>query len=201
MKKLSDLHKKNIVVFDCEIKNTIGTNGVNWTTFDKMGISVACLFDYETGDNTVYLEDNLQELKNRLDRAEVIVGYNIIKFDNPLVAATLKCENTWDHKCYDMLVEVRKSTGQAMPKGCKLDDVLHATFGIKKTEDGAQAPIMYQNGKIGRVVSYCLADVRRERMVFEQSYLTGEVKTIVNGIHKMRDYSHVINASVSTKSN
>src|SRR5574343_102682 len=147
MKKISDLHGKNM----------------SWTDFHKMGLSVACLYDYMTGDTHVYLDDNKEELVHRLNKADLVVGYNIIAFDNKLVRAS--CANPLPEVyCYDILLQVRKSTGQPMPKGCNLNNVLEATFGMQKTEDGADAPLFYQRGEKGKVISYCLSDVRRERM-------------------------------------
>lgn len=183
LKKISDLHGKNIVVFDLEIKNTIGDNGVSWTTYDKMGISVGCLFDYKTGENMVYCDDNIELMAQRIEEADLVVGFNIIGFDNNLLFANFK--GIVIPPCYDLLKEVRRSTGKQLPKGCNLNEVLSATFGMQKTEDGAQAPIMYQEGRMGELISYCLADVRRERMCFEQAYVHGFLKTATHGIHDM----------------
>lgn len=182
MKKISDLYGKNIVVYDCEIKNEIGKNGVTWSTHHKMGISVACLFDYLDGDIKVFLDDNIQGLHQRLSTANLIVGYNHISFDNQLVYATLQKSLPITIQQYDMcqMISAQKSSR------VRLNEVLEATFKMKKTEDGADAPIFYQRGEIGKLISYCLADVRRERMAFEYAYLHGHLKTGRFGDVKMR---------------
>lgn len=186
-RSLSDLRGKNVVVYDLEIKNVIDGKDVTWKTYDKMGISVGCLFDYETGDSHVYLDDNISELTRRLNDAQLIVGFNILEFDNKLLQATtggLSLDTA--SRCYDLLKEVRRSTGQQFPKGCKLNNVLEGTFGMQKTEDGADAPIFYQQHQMGKLISYCLQDVRRERICFEYAYLNGILKTPLHGEHKMR---------------
>jgi DEAD/DEAH box helicase domain-containing protein len=189
MKKISDLHGKNIVVFDLEIKEEIG-GIITWNDHDKMGISVGCLFDYQTGDTHAYMDDNIKELTDRLNRADLIVAFNQIGFDNSLMRASgqgLKSDSELPN--YDILIEGRKAIGWSeslpYPKGCKLDDFLKHTFGqqFMKTGSGALAPVLYKSGQLGKLVSYCLADVRRERMLFEHIYLTGEAKT-ENRIHK-----------------
>ena len=187
-RKVSDLYGKNIVVYDLEIKQVIDHKNVTWNDFDKMGISVGCIFDYRDGDYKVYLDDNLYSLNKRLKEADIVVGFNILKFDNKLLSATLMEHEIKEEKCYDLLKEVRISTGSHMPKGCKLDEVLKATFGLHmlKTANGAEAPIMYQDGRMGELISYCLADVRRERIVFEYAYQFGHLKTETHGIHAMR---------------
>lgn len=44
-----NLNKRNIVVYDMEIKNSIGSKfgekTITWNDHDLMGISVACLYD------------------------------------------------------------------------------------------------------------------------------------------------------------
>jgi hypothetical protein len=197
MKPLSELQGKNIVVYDCEIKNCVGdrVNGkeITWETHELMGISVACLFDYQTGDFSVHLEDNLDELAARLNRADLVVAFNHINFDNRLLRGSgLDLKPDSELKNYDMLVESRLSIGwtpnKPFPKGCRLDDHLEATFGKKhmKTADGAEAPKMFQRGELGKLISYCLADVAREKKLFEKIWTTGEIRTATHGMHNPR---------------
>lgn len=175
---------KNIVVFDCEIENDV----IDWARKDLMGFSVGCLFDYKTGDYGVYFKEDIQRFADRLNSADLIVGFNILGFDNELIRAqggTLKADA--DLKHYDLLYYSRLAMGwtpsQRFPKGMRLDDHLEATFGADqmKTEDGALAPKMWRDGKRGEVVSYCLADVRREKMLFEQVFNYGWAKTAAHG--------------------
>jgi hypothetical protein len=197
MKTLEDLKGRNIVVYDCEIKREIGSRvegkEITWDTHELMGISVACLYDYQTGDFSVHLDDNLQDLAARLNRADLVVAFNHINFDNRLLRASgLDLKPDSELKNYDMLVESRLSIGwkpnQPFPKGCRLDDHLEATFGKKhmKTADGADAPKMYQRGELGKLISYCLADVAREKKLFERIWTEGMIRTAANGIHKPR---------------
>ena len=175
---------KNIVVFDCEIENDV----ISWDRKDLMGFSVGCLFDYFTGDFEVYFKEDIQRFAKRLNSADLIVGFNILGFDNELVRAQGGDLLPDDQlKTYDLLLESRKAMGwtpaQRFPKGMRLDDHLEATFGaaFMKTEDGALAPKMWRDGRRGEVVSYCLADVRREKMLFEHVVTNGWAKTAAHG--------------------
>lgn len=192
---ITELEKKNIVVFDCEIKkgfNELATPFVpgvyrdfTEADFKEMGVSVACLWDYLTGDMKVYLDDNIELLPKRLNEADLVVGFNIGPFDLPLVKAETGVEIK--AKTYDMLFYSRRSTGWKpggrYPSGLKLDNHLEAMFGIanKKTEDAAMAPKMYQDGKWGQLISYCSADVMREKWLFEFMWSQGLVKTHAHG--------------------
>lgn len=179
---------KNIVVYDCEIENDVDGKKVTWARKDLMGLSVACLFDYRSGDFEVYFKEDIQRLAARLNEADLVVGFNILGFDNELVRAQggdLKPDSELKH--YDLLEWSRKSVGWTpnakFPTGLKLDDHLEATFGrdFMKTEDGALAPKMWRDGKRGQVVSYCLADVRREKALFEHVWEFGWAGTKTHG--------------------
>jgi DEAD/DEAH box helicase domain-containing protein len=193
VRELSELTNRNIVVYDSEIIRSIGDDvegrKVTWNDHDLMGISVACAFDYEDGDYKVFMQDNLPELAERLNRAELVVAFNQIGFDNKLLRASgLPLNPDEQLRNYDMLVESRKALGwkvgsNSYPRGCKLDDHLSAIFGktMLKTANGEEAPRMYQRGEMGKLISYCLADVRREKALFEHIWLHGWVKTPTNG--------------------
>ena len=181
---LETLVGKKIVVFDLEIKEEIGKNGVTWSTYDKMGISVGVAFNYFTMDYEIYMDDNIQDLRNLLATSDLIVGFNILGFDLPLLAATTKpVEKNPKLEIYDLLYKSRESIGwkdgDRFPTGLKLDNHLEATFGKTemKTADGAQAPVMWQQKKLGKLISYCLADVKREKMLFEHVLQKKLVKT------------------------
>lgn len=179
----------NIVVYDLEIKEPIGKRGVTWDTHHLMGISVGVLFDYRTGDYLIALDDNLPEFVSRLNSADLVVGFNQIGFDNKLLRAT-RYDLMSDEllKNYDILLESRKALGwkpgDRFPGGCKLDNHLEAMFGksAMKTGNGELAPELYQQGKLGAVISYCVADVKRTQMVFENIWERGWVKTLQHGL-------------------
>lgn len=172
-----DLKKVDVVVYDLEIKEEIGKNGIGWKDYDKMGISVGCCYSFLKKEYKVFLDDNIEELGEQLDKAELAVGFNIFGFDDPLLEATLKRPIKKDHH-YDMLWHSRKSHGGGdFVKGFKLDNHLAGTFGIEfmKTGNGADAPVWYKQGKLGKVISYCLDDVKREAMLFQYIWNTGKV--------------------------
>jgi DNA polymerase elongation subunit (family B) len=176
------LQGQNIVVFDCEICEPIAGQ-VTWNRHDLMGISVACAFDFRSNDYLVFMKDNLEGLVARLNSADLIVGFNIINFDLPLVAATCKTALGLPLPVYDLLPESRRAAGwdesQRFPKGMKLDDHLEATFGREhmKTSNGEEAPRMWKDGRLGELVSYCLADVKREAMLFRHVWEGRPVRT------------------------
>lgn len=177
---------KNIVVYDLEIKATIG-GAVRWVDYDLMGISVGVAFHYLTGEYHVFMDDNLEELPALLNQAEIVSGFNILGFDNNLVNASTKTKLKTLENNYDLLLESRMASGwrpgSLMPKSMRLNDHLSSTFGPEfvKTGDGAEAPLLWQRGELGKLVSYCVADVKRECMLFEHVWAERPVKTPLHG--------------------
>ena len=200
-KALEELRGMNVVVYDLEIKNSIGAmvgdKTVTWSTHDLMGISCGVLFDYRTGDFVVYLDDNMNDLAKRLNEADLVVAFNQINFDNRLLRASgLNLKPDEELKNYDMFVESIRShhpdwSWEKGPrvKGFRLDDHLSAIFGnhFMKTDHGENAPKLYQRGEMGKLISYCVADVTREKALFEHMWTTGTAKT---GLHGEKEVRH-----------
>jgi len=189
-----------IVVYDLETKNSPVTKD-DWKNWAWMGISVGCAYDFSTGEYSVFLDDNLQALVDLLNSADMIAAFNHVSFDNNLlrgVGQAMKLERQLDRDDdlfnYDMLVESRAGAKVDMyAKGFKLDAHLKATLGpsAMKTGDGAGAPALYRAGKMGQLVSYCLADVHRERLLFEWIWETGRV-SCEHGTHAVKTPQEVL---------
>jgi DEAD/DEAH box helicase domain-containing protein len=180
-------------VFDTEIKNEIGQNGIGWKDFDKMGVSVACSYSFRTQDFKVYMDDNLAELAEDIERADIATGFYTEGFDIPLLEAelrtTIRKDNHWD-----ILNHSRRALGWRpgvgggkMPHGCKLDNHLIGTFGREamKTGHGSEAPKWWRERRMGKLISYCLDDVKREARLFQYAWNNGIVKTDTHGVHTL----------------
>lgn len=172
-----DLKGKNIIVYDLEIKKTIEQCAKGWDGHDEMGISVGCMFDYRELRYRVFLDDNISELADRINEdGTLVVAFNHVGFDNKLLRASghnIKPDS--ELRNYDMLLVSRHGAGvvDKYQKGFKLDQHLQALKLPMKTGDGAMAPIWWQEGKIGKVIDYCLNDVTQERALFEYFYVHG----------------------------
>lgn len=176
MYQLSYLKGQNILVYDLEIKKNISECSKGWSSHDEMGISVGCAFDYRSMRFRVFMDDNISELVDRLNEPDtLVVAFNNIGFDNKLLRENgLNLKPDSELANFDMLLESRKGAGCPTPftKGFKLDDHLRALKLPMKTGDGALAPQMYKDGKIGTLVDYCLNDVTQEKALFENMFLT-----------------------------
>lgn len=196
-----------IVVYDLETKNSPVTRD-DWKNWEWMGISVGCAYDFSTGEYTVYLDDNIPKLVDLLNSADLVAAFNHISFDNNLLSgipASIAGDKKLEIKLnYDMLVESRTGAGVDMyTKGFKLDAHLKATLGpgAMKTGDGAFAPDLYKAGKQGELISYCLADVHRERLLFEHVWSSGNLGCEHKGgvRHAVRRPQEMLDLPMSTR--
>jgi len=168
-----------VLIYDCEIKKGIlGKNdkpvdGVEycagWRDFENMGVSCIGAYDYTSDRYRVFMDDNLQEFAKLTDRARVVVGFNSNSFDDQLLAA-----NGIHVKSYDLLAEIWEGAGLGREfqypshVGYGLDACVSINFGTNKTGHGAQAPVDYQQGRIGAVIDYCLNDVRETKRLLDR---------------------------------
>lgn len=177
---------KRIVVFDLETRS-LPKNDAQWKDWGFLGISVAASYDWFTGQYGVYALDNIQKLVDLLNSADVITGFNIMNFDVPLLsyhASELDRPLKNSLISYDMLLESwagaeragLKKPGQHI-SGFKLDNHLISMLGpdFVKTGEGAMAPALWESGRTGELMDYCLNDAHRERLLFEEFWKTGKV--------------------------
>jgi len=176
----------NVVVFDCETVNPVDGFEITWDDHAKMGISVACMYDFKTDDFSVHLEHaDIDRMVDRFKTADLVVAFNSKGFDNKLLRAHGHEVDEANH--FDMLEASRRAAGWTegalYPKGLRLDDHLSAMFGESnmKTMAGEQAPLLWKQGRKSEVISYCLADVKRERDLFIHMMMYGWVETAMHG--------------------
>jgi len=152
----------------------------SWTDYEGMGISVVCAYDYGSDLYRIFMCDNAVQFQWLINRADVIIGFNSLKFDNNLVREF--GINLPDSKSYDLLVEIWIAAGLAPTyqhgthAGYSLNDCIRANFGITKGACGGDgAPVKWQQGKIGIVTDYCLADVCGTKKLIDKIMSTGRI--------------------------
>jgi len=164
------------IVFDCEIANCVGENGLGWNDTDRLGLSCCCVWEVTTRRMRVYGPYDLAALQQRLLDADRITGFNVAAFDMPLCFSVPK--NEWrNHPAYPLLLPktddilrriwlalgLNPDTFGPAHKGWSLDNVAGSTLNRRKTGNGADAPKWFQRGEWARLVDYCLNDVALER--------------------------------------
>lgn len=173
----------NVLVFDLETRNNPAE--VGWKNFAAQGISYGCAWLSGCDEFRLYGEERLNLLIDDMFAADLIVGFNILDFDMPLLRATAERvdgvaiqDSRWDLllvKCYDMLDDIREALGTKFAKGWRLQQVAAANLGCNKNGDGAEAPQLWLDGKHAELCTYVLQDVKVERELWRYVLEQGQV--------------------------
>lgn len=142
----------------------------------KLGVGVAVVYSCIDDSFSVYKQDAVSELKSRILEADKITGFNIWKFDYPVIWGLslhdwLKSQDAARilPKTNDILRRAWISMGldpmqfTKDHKGLSLRVLASATLGTDKDDMGKLAPSLMREGKWDIVTSYCLQDVRLTR--------------------------------------
>ena len=141
-----------------------------WHQCHHMRVSLAVLVETCPERVTAFREDELNRLSQRLQELDLIVGFNLKRFDyrvlQPYVPVSLAALPT-----LDILEELHNLLGFRLSLGHLTDK----TLGESKTGNGLLALEHYRAGRWEELESYCRQDVILTRRLFEfgaeQGYL------------------------------
>jgi len=152
---------KNILYFDLETQKSAEEVG-GWDKISRMGMSVAVTYNPAQAAYRIYSERDVDELIKELQRADLVVGFNNLRFDYEVLhgytALDLRQLPT-----LDLLIELQTRLQHRL----SLDAVAAATFGVEKTAEGLQAIQWFREGKLLEIAEYCCYDVKLTRLVHE----------------------------------
>ena len=161
------------VILDVETKKTFDEVGGFFP--DRLGVSFVgvCVRERsgEPGEMQAYFEEDLPKLFPLLEKAEVIIGYNIDGFDMPSLVPYYSGELE-TLPTLDIMDRIKKSFGHRI----KLDIVAQETLGQGKIGDGLDAIKYYRNNQLEKLKEYCLQDVKVTRDVYDYGLKNGKVK-------------------------
>ncbi len=152
---------RNILYFDLETQKSAEEVG-GWDKISRMGMSVGVTYSTATGNYRIYGEKHVDDLIKDLQRADLVVGFNNLRFDYEV----LHGYTTFDLRqlpTLDMLVDLQNRLQHRL----SLDSIATATFGVEKTAEGMQAIHWYREGKLLEIAEYCCYDVKLTKLVHE----------------------------------
>jgi hypothetical protein len=152
---------KNIVYFDLETKKSADEVG-GWGNISQMGMSVGVTYSSAAGEYKIYGESQVNDLLRELQRADLIVGFNNLRFDYEVLHGYTSFD-LGQLPTLDMLVELQKILNHRL----SLDSIATATFGVEKTAEGLQAIQWFKEGKLAEIAEYCCYDVKITKLVHE----------------------------------
>jgi|SRR6266542_4174261 len=152
---------KNTVYFDLETQLSADEVG-GWDKISRMRMSVGVTYSMARGDYRIYGEKQVNALITELQRADLVVGFNNLRFDYEVLhgytALDLRQIPT-----LDLLVDLQKTLQHRL----SLDVLAAATLGVEKTSEGMQAIRWFKEGKLVEIAEYCCYDVKITRLLHE----------------------------------
>jgi DEAD/DEAH box helicase domain-containing protein len=169
-----NLPPKRIVVFDLETQKLAQDVG-GWKNISKMGLAVGVAHTESEGFLT-FTEDNVNDLISLLKAADLVVGFNHLRFDYEVLKAYTN-ENLRALPNLDILVDVQAALGHRL----NLNHLAHHTLQKHKSGDGLEAIRWFREGRLDLVEQYCKDDVAITRDLYlygvKNGYLLYERKS------------------------
>jgi DEAD/DEAH box helicase domain-containing protein len=154
-------------VFDVETQRSAQEVG-GWHRADLMRISCAVVYDSQDDEFMTFQETQIPELITCLGRFDLVVGFNIKRFDYSVLSGYSDQDFSL-LPTLDLLEEVHKRLGYRL----SLDSLARETLGRHKSADGLQALQWWKEGRIDDIVEYCRQDVEITRDLFHYGRVNG----------------------------
>ena len=152
---------KNIVYFDLETQKSADEVG-GWDHIRDLKMSVGVTYSTRREGYRIYAEREVDELVRELQRADLVVGFNVLRFDYEVLHGYTVFD-LGQLPTLDMLVVLHERLKHRL----SLDSIANATFGLEKTSEGLQAIQWFKEGRLLEVAEYCCYDVKLTKLVHE----------------------------------
>jgi uncharacterized protein YprB with RNaseH-like and TPR domain len=169
---------RNIVYFDLETQRSGGDVG-GFANKSKMGVSVAVTYSTVRGTYEIYPEHELDRLGEELVKADLVVGWNHLHFDYPVLQPYIFHTLAEQTVNLDMMADLESRLGMRL----KLESVASATLGTGKSADGLDALRWWQEHRktgnfepLRKIAEYCAYDVKVTKCVHEYALAHGSLK-------------------------
>jgi len=152
--------EKSYGVFDLETQLSAQEVG-GWHRADRMRVSCGVLYDFGADAFFEYTEDRVPELVAHLKRLDLVVGFNVKRFDYRVLSGYTDTDFT-AIPTLDLLEEIHRQLGFRL----SLDHLARVTLGVQKSADGLQALRWWKEGRLREIIDYCRKDVEITRDVY-----------------------------------
>lgn len=144
---------ENLVYFDVETQRGADEVG-GWDYKHRMGVAFAVTFSTQDGLFRGYEEEDVPALVQHLQKADRVIGFNILNFDYAVLSAYTSVD-LGGLPTLDLLTYLTPLLGMRP----KLDTLARATLGSRKSADGLASLRWFKEGKFARIALYCREDV------------------------------------------
>ena len=162
--------EQRILYFALETQKSAEDVG-GWGNIHDMKLAVGVVWDSYEQEYFSYQENTALQLVEKLQTADLVVGFNVKKFDygvlQPYAGFDLDEITT-----FDMLIDINKKLGHRL----SLNHLAENTLNAKKSADGLVSLQWYKQGEIDKIIKYCRQDVEITRDLFLYGESHGYVK-------------------------
>ena len=166
--KASNEHR--ILYFDLETQKSADDVG-GWGNIHEMKLAVGVVWDSCEQEYFSYLEGAASQLVTKLRTADLVVGFNVKKFDYGVLQPYADFDLD-EITTFDMLIDINKKLGHRL----SLNHLAENTLNAKKSADGLVSLQWYKEGEIDKIIKYCKQDVEITRDLFLYGESHGYVK-------------------------
>ena len=152
------------VLFDVETKRSAEEVG-GWHNLHRLGVALAVTCHMEENRFQVFREGDVPGLIDVLRSADMVVGFNVLGFDYPVLSGYIGEDLRRTLPTLDLLEQIERVVGKRLG----LSHLAEATLGSSKSADGLQSLAWYREGRFDLIESYCRHDVE----ILRDLYLFG----------------------------
>jgi len=162
--------EQRILYFDLETQKSAEDVG-GWGNIHDMKLAVGVVWDSCEQEYFSYQENTALQLVEKLQTADLVVGFNVKKFDYGVLQPYADFDLD-EITTFDMLIDINKKLGHRL----SLNHLAENTLNAKKSADGLVSLQWYKEGEIDKIIKYCRQDVEITRDLFLYGESHGYVK-------------------------
>jgi DEAD/DEAH box helicase domain-containing protein len=166
---------RRVVVFDLETQRSAAEVG-GWNNADLMRVSLGVSWNSATGGFETFFEDDVERLVELLRSADLVVGFNVLRFDYKVLSGYVPDAALGDLPTFDILHYIKTTYDFRIGLG----KLAQHTLGKEKTADGLKALEWFREGRMDVLETYCRQDTEITRDLFffglREGYLLYERK-------------------------
>jgi DEAD/DEAH box helicase domain-containing protein len=162
--------KKRVQFMDIETQRGADEVG-GWENKHLMKLAVGVVYDTLDDRYHTYFENQVDQMFERMFQADLVIGFNHVGFDYPVLQAYSVEDLAKKIRSFDMLEDIRKRLGFRL----KLNDLAKHTLKVEKLADGLQSLEWFKAGEMDKIVEYCIQDVKVTKELFEYGCKNGHL--------------------------
>ncbi|MHC5021386.1 MAG: Zn-binding domain-containing protein, partial [Planctomycetota bacterium] len=170
-----------VVIFDLETQRSAAEVG-GWDKAHLMRVAVGVACVLPENEFHVFREAEMDRLIALCDSADLVVGFNSLRFDYQVLSAYTPHDLQRRWTSLDLLRAVKDGFGRRIGLA-KLGEV---TLGVSKSADGLQSLRWWKEGRVDEIIRYCTDDVALTRDLYRHGLAHGHLLADTKGGERVR---------------